>query len=149
VHHRGAAGGAAGTTRDRHASILSCATVTRARARRSRARLFGARGPRQIAMRARLNFFRRIFSPKNITCRVDWFDSQPLCTLVPRPMPISERAERAAQCTLTTSGAARPISHALRRGYARVARSWPVFPPRRRPGIQVICVRDLGAVSNS
>ena len=37
VHYRGAAGVRAGTTRDRHASILSCATVTRARARRSRA----------------------------------------------------------------------------------------------------------------
>jgi len=50
VHRRGAAGGRAGTTRDRHANILSCATVTCARARRSRARLFGARRPRQIAM---------------------------------------------------------------------------------------------------
>ena len=50
VHHRGAAGGAAGTTRDRHANILSCAIVTCARARRSRARLFGSRRPRQIAM---------------------------------------------------------------------------------------------------
>ena len=57
MHHRGAAGGAAGTTRDRHAKILACATVTRARARRSRARLFGARGPRQIAMPCHPEFF--------------------------------------------------------------------------------------------
>ena len=45
-------GGAAFTTRETQADILSCDTVTGARARRSRARLFGARGPRQIAMRA-------------------------------------------------------------------------------------------------
>jgi hypothetical protein len=37
VHHRGAAGVRADRTRDEHASILSCATVTRARARWSRA----------------------------------------------------------------------------------------------------------------
>jgi hypothetical protein len=54
VHHRGAARGGGGTTRDRHANIPSCATVTRACAHQSRAR-FGARGPRQIAMRAQLN----------------------------------------------------------------------------------------------
>ena len=45
---RGVAGGAAGATRDRHANVLTCATVTRAGARWSRAQLFGARGPRQI-----------------------------------------------------------------------------------------------------
>jgi len=54
-------------TREKHANILACAAVTRAHARRSRARLFGARGPRQIAMRSRLSIFRRWKYKKTIT----------------------------------------------------------------------------------
>jgi hypothetical protein len=55
--HRGSAGAAAGITRVRHAHILTCDTLTRARDRRSRARRFGARGPRQTAMGVQLNIF--------------------------------------------------------------------------------------------
>jgi hypothetical protein len=54
---RGAARAAEVTTRENNTSALSCATVTRARARRSYARLFGAGGRRQFARHARLNCF--------------------------------------------------------------------------------------------
>ena len=42
VHQRGAAGGAAGTTRDRHANTTTRAVTMITLARRSRARVFGA-----------------------------------------------------------------------------------------------------------
>jgi hypothetical protein len=67
-HHvlqRGAAGGAAGTTRDRHADILTCATVTRARARRSRARLSALAGRVRLRGRANLIFFSTLEKQEN------------------------------------------------------------------------------------
>ena len=55
------------TKRAKQAHVLACVTVTRARARRTRARPFGARGPRQIAMRSRLSIFRRWKNKKTNT----------------------------------------------------------------------------------
>ena len=63
--HRGSAGAAAGITRVRHAHILTCDTLTRARDRRSRARRFGARGPRQTAMGVQQNIFSRLEKQEN------------------------------------------------------------------------------------
>ena len=72
----------------------------------------------------------------NITSRTVCFDPWALPPLAPRRMPVSEREERAARCTMTNYGVARPIRRASSRSVARVEPSRPVSQPRRRVGFQ-------------